>query len=147
MPDRDNQTVREQDCSNVRQMRCNARGHKHHEGDHVHALSIGLRIRLKDKGQGKDWGLGRASKKSSTRLSSHSDGLVMAAQMRSRSDAHVSTSRAIGVLVRSRNTNSSTVRRRPGSGVNSFRFTCTSMVRDLSCDTSTFKTVIEGAAI
>ena len=64
------------------------------------------------------------SKKSARDSPSYCSGFVMELHMRPRSVSHVSLSRAIGVLVRSRNTNRSTVLRLFGAGVNSFKLTC-----------------------
>ena len=69
-------------------------------------------------------GAGRTSKKSVKELPSYCWGLVMPAHIWPRSASQVSTRRGSGVRVRSRKTNSSTVRRLFGAGVNSFRLTC-----------------------
>jgi hypothetical protein len=66
---------------------------------------------------------GLTSKKSSNWLSTYCGGLLMLSHILCTSSARISASLDIGVLLLSRMTNSSTVRRLLGSGANSFRFT------------------------
>jgi hypothetical protein len=54
----------------------------------------------------------------------------MAAHIWRKSSSQVSIRRASGVRVRSRNTKSSTVRRRLGAGVNSFKLTCMRQIKN-----------------